>query len=345
MGILEEQKYAGLFSKVRALYSKRLRTEDYKRLTGMHSIAEVVSYLKRHPSWEKTLSQVDEFSAHRGYLEAVLRRSLLDEFDRMLNFIPTADKGLTRFVIEQFEIDLILSFLRYYSLGMLEDFSVDLPEPFSKRSRISLPALNSAKTYQDLLTSVRRTPYYGALTRLAPTVEQSLDYYTIELVLWQIYYDTFFSVIHKNYSGETRKLLLDFLGAQVDLENISRVLRLKMNFQVASSELIDYMIHSNYKISDDFLRSLSEAEMEEDIIAQLMRSPYRKIFANRKLNDIMVYMFDYYVSESRKLIFHSSPSIYLCIVYLNLKKAEISNLVHIIESVRYSVTPENIFFP
>ncbi len=343
MTMQKEQKYAGLFAKVRALYAKRLKEADYKRLSGAGSLSDLVTALKRYPSWAEAMSSVDELNVRRGYLESVLRRAFFHEFDRLMRFVPDHDKEIMGFIVERTEIELILSFLRLLSLNRLEDFSADLPPHFSKRSSLNLPALQTAKSYQEMLTAIRKTKYYGTLTRLAPTDDGSLDYNTIETVLWQLYYENLFSIIKKNYSGETRKLLFELIGSRVDIENISRVIRIKKSFPVPENDLFVYLMRVSYKIKQDFLRELFNTQSDEEMIALLQRSKYRKVFRNMDISHIKVYSQDFMVGKCRRAIFHAPPSVYLSVVYLILKEAELTNLVRIIESIRYGVVPENIF--
>ena len=50
-------KYGALSAKVHALYGKRLRTEEFARLAGMKSEAEILDALRQHPGWSRALSQ------------------------------------------------------------------------------------------------------------------------------------------------------------------------------------------------------------------------------------------------------------------------------------------------
>ncbi|MDP4109779.1 MAG: V-type ATPase subunit, partial [Bacillota bacterium] len=199
-----DQRYAGLFTKIHALYGKRLRSEDYKRMSAMHSLSELVVYLKRYPGWSGLLSSIDEYNVRRGYLESVIKRSFFQEYERLMHFVPEKDKELLSFPIRQNEIELILEFLRCLSLNQLEDFSVNLPAFFAKHSKIKLSALQNANTYDELLAALRKTGYYGALSRLAPGEDRQIDYNTRELVLWQNFYESILSAIKENYTGETR---------------------------------------------------------------------------------------------------------------------------------------------
>ncbi|MDP4108617.1 MAG: V-type ATPase subunit, partial [Bacillota bacterium] len=264
------------------------------------------------------------------------------EYERLMHFVPEKDKELLSFPIRQNEIELILEFLRCLSLNQLEDFSVNLPAFFAKHSKIKLSALQNARTYDELLAALRKTGYYGALSRLAPGEGRQIDYNTIELVLWQNFYESFLSAIKENYTGETRSVLLSLIGSRLDIENISRVMRIKANFDIPPEELSSYLININYKVDLDFLKTLFEAQSEAEQLDLLRNSKYRYVFSKMDIRQIKGYSQDYLVETCRKAILRSAPSVYIGAVYLLLKEAEIINLIRIIESIRYGVEPKNI---
>lgn len=340
-----ERRYVGLFSKVRALYAQRLREEDYQKLRSFHSIPEVVSYLKRHQGWRRILSTVDETTVRRGYLEIILNKGFLEEYGRFLTFIPREDRELLGFMIKHKEIDLILSFLRHLAIGDLENFTSNLPAQFDSQSLINLPLLQNATDYQGMLCAVEKTEYFGALTRLTPKEGEEADYSAIELVLWQLYYEHIFKIIRKNYRGNTQKILLDHFGAEADLDNISRVIRLKGNFDIQADDIFDYLLNVYYKVDHDFFRTLFNAEHADFALALLQSSPYRRYFMRRQFRYISEYVDEAMIRQFRKQIFLTPPSVFLGILFIELKSREVLNITRIIESVRYGASLEKLALP
>ncbi|UQT50484.1 V-type ATPase subunit [Flavonifractor plautii] len=53
-----EMTYGALSAKIRALYGKRLRADDFARLAGLKNEAELLEALRQHPGWSRALSLV-----------------------------------------------------------------------------------------------------------------------------------------------------------------------------------------------------------------------------------------------------------------------------------------------
>ena len=51
-----EMAYGALSAKVRALYGKRLRSDDFARLAARRSEAEILDELRQHPGWSRALA-------------------------------------------------------------------------------------------------------------------------------------------------------------------------------------------------------------------------------------------------------------------------------------------------
>lgn len=55
------------------LYGRRLRAEDYRRLTDCHTMTELANELKALPLYANTLAEVNPTYARRAQLENLLR--------------------------------------------------------------------------------------------------------------------------------------------------------------------------------------------------------------------------------------------------------------------------------
>ena len=58
-----------VLAKARALYGRRLRAEDYRRLTDCHTMTELANELKALPLYANTLAEVNPTYARRAQLE------------------------------------------------------------------------------------------------------------------------------------------------------------------------------------------------------------------------------------------------------------------------------------
>lgn len=61
--------YSGLVTKVRAMQAKLLTREDFEKIASMHSVPEIVAFLKEKPAYREHFAAMDESMIHRGILK------------------------------------------------------------------------------------------------------------------------------------------------------------------------------------------------------------------------------------------------------------------------------------
>ena len=65
-----------VLAKARALYGRRLRAEDYRRLTDCRTMTELANELKALPLYANTLAEVNPTYARRAQLENLLETGM-----------------------------------------------------------------------------------------------------------------------------------------------------------------------------------------------------------------------------------------------------------------------------
>ena len=69
-----------VLAKARALYGRRLRADDYRRLMGCRTMTELAAALKEYPLYADALAEVNPQYARRAQLENLLRNAeVIDE--------------------------------------------------------------------------------------------------------------------------------------------------------------------------------------------------------------------------------------------------------------------------
>ena len=92
--------YGALSAKIRALYGKRLRADDFARLAGLKNEAELLEALRQHPGWSRALSLVPPGAwsyVGRVEMEGALRDELRLEYRSLSYYVPREDKPLMQF--------------------------------------------------------------------------------------------------------------------------------------------------------------------------------------------------------------------------------------------------------
>ena len=225
--------YGALSAKIRALYGKRLRADDFARLAGLKNEAELLEALRQHPGWSRALSLVPPGAwsyVGRVEMEGALRDELRLEYRSLSYYVPREDKPLMQFQLRAAERSALLAALRRLKTGRY----AKEPPPTSAvplRLRLDEGALASCTSYDQLLDAARDTIYAPVLRHLRPSRDGALPDFTLaEAALRTAYFSHLYRIVHRQYTGRTQKVLLRALGEQIDLLNIIHVLRLKTYF-------------------------------------------------------------------------------------------------------------------
>ena len=102
-------------TKAKAMYGRRLRSEDYHALVHKKSVAEIAAYLKNETDYASTFANVKESEIHRGDLEALLKKDMFERGCKLAHYADGKDKELYEIGIFKSEIDLILGKLRLFN--------------------------------------------------------------------------------------------------------------------------------------------------------------------------------------------------------------------------------------
>ena len=164
------------------------------------------------------------------------------------------------------------------------------------------------------------------------------DFNTAEALLRATYFAHMYRLVHKNYSGETKQVLLRSLGEQVDLLNVIHILRLKSYFPDADNDLyLTVLFPFNYRLRPAFLQQLCAAPDAQAAFALLKDSPYADCFTDVAVAEVEDYYRRAFYSFNRRQLSAASPSIYTAVAYLNVKDSEMRCLINVVESVKYGV--------
>lgn len=336
------ENYGAARAKIMAIMGRRVKPEQFRQMAGMQSVSQVAAYIKSHPAWKDILKNVNEADIHRGQLEPLLWQGLYDEFDRILKYFPEKDRELYEYQKIGIETSLILAFVRQLNNGQLSRLAdtIRIAAPYT--THLDINALLSAETFAQMTEAARKCGFFNILQRYEPENGGQIDYTQLEIALDGYLYRYIDRAIEKNYTGARKKLLLDTFGMLVDMNNITRVIRIRRYFSKENEDFYAYLIPLFYKTDVDFFKTLASLQSAEDGLAYLKESPYAKIFPDVVYDHPEQYADEYYVCFFDRLIHNTPDNVLLPLAFLMMKSYEIRNLIHVIECVRYHVPPEKL---
>lgn len=328
------------------MYGNRLKEDDYFELLHKRSVPEVAGYLKNETEYRTTMSDIYEHRIHRGQLEQLIRKNMYERIEKLLKFSQLTDNKFYRLNIIKREIEVILLALRFVIPDRFEDSEMydnmvrDIPIVLSDYFSYDMRKMSEIQEYEDVLNIVMETVYYNILLPYKVEKEEKIDFTGIERDLYSYYYDYVFKTIEETFVGNQRKELFDIYRTQIELMNIIKIYRFKKFFRATNEQIKRSMITKYLRLSKHFLYELIEQPSAEDVLRKLEESKYRMFIDEKEYAYI-----EYYASKIRynlaKRYMHfsiDSPTVFT--VYTILLEIETTNLINIIEAIRYD-TPRH----
>lgn len=331
-----------MLTKARAMYGKRLTPENYQELLRMKSVRDIAAYLKVMPGYADILSNIFPDSIHRGQLELLLEKSLFQKYIRLSRYDISNRSSFLTFVISRFEVEQILRCIMFLNAGTSENFISELPGYLIVHATFPVMQLAEVRSFDDLLAVLERTKYEDTVRRYAPKEGARIDYTGCDVALYTLYYDEMFRLIDRLVKGKEKEELEELVKIQIELRNIAAIFRLKNYFQINGEEIRQYLLPYRYKLREDKLKLLLDAEGGDKILSFIRTSPYgRQLEGDRfvYIEDYIRQINAYYNKRIIRFSFNAPAVVY---GFMELMQLELLNITNIIEGIRYNMSPENI---
>jgi len=330
--------YSGVVTKIRAMQSKLLKPEQFEEIANLHSVPEVVSYLKEKTSYTGILETLDEDHLHRGDIEKIMVQTLYDDFSKIYSFCGLEQRKFLKLYLRHYEVDLINYCLRIVINHYQEPFDINYKKAFfDKYSKISIEKLITSRTTDQLIENLKGTEYYTPLKSLQDSRSVTLFDYdlTLNLYCYMVAWKTRAKIKNK----KERDLFVNEWGTMIDLLNLEWIYRAKKYYNMKAIDIFAIIIPNHYRIPTDMIKEIVEAPTVDDCIKAIGKSFYANRFDPGKnkafeqmYNEILYHM---YASNRRK----DPYSIATVNAYLFFKEEELKKLTTAMECIRYSLSP------
>lgn len=335
--ISDFSKYGAISAKVHAMYGKRLRESDWEALESMRSVSSVVSYLKKHPGWEKPLSELPIAGVSRGEIEKIMRETLMDEYIKLYKFAATDDKSYMLYPVYKFEYGAILARLRSLKSGFTAATPFVVSDFYHKKSKLNYTVLSIADSWNAILSAVKNTIYYQTLLNAQPPHIAGLpDYTAVSLLVEGRYYEVMNKLVSNKYKSKMKSIFLKALGQEIDLLNLIHIMRLKRYFPESPLAPDTMLFPVSYKLRRSFFDQIIAAPSYESALMLMKDTYYGKFFSTHSFEKIE----DYYQRQififNKGQLLRAAPSPYTSTAYLILREFEIKRLSGVIEQAFYA---------
>lgn len=329
-------KYSGIVTKIRAMSSDFLTTEDFIKISHSAHVLDVVTYLKQHPAYQDAFSNLNEQLLHRGDIEKVLIQSLYADYSKLYRFGNSHIREFLLYYLRRYEIDLINYCFRIVFNEYPEPFDLaHKREFFDKYSHISIDKLITSTNIEELVEQLKGTEYYEPLIKLQNNTNATLFDYNLALDLY--YYTSLWKRRKKHLKNKELKASTHELGCRIDLLNLQWIYQAKQYYSLTTAEIYALLIPVNYHLSREQFKALVEAPTVEDFNHLVLETYYGKRYARHNLvaleNMYRVCLSQCYKKGSKTYPYSYAP----ITMYLYRKEEEIRKITTALECIRYEI--------
>lgn len=330
-----------ILSKARAMYGKRLTGKDYQSMLGCKTVGEVAGYLKNHTSYSDMLTGVDEAAIHRGQLEMMLRQRIFYDLASLCRYELSVGERFADYILVRSEIQQILRALTLLEGEGADEYLFSLPLFLDKHTHIDLHALAKMKNYHDFLNALGHSPYRRLLEPFAPHPGEAIDITAVENALYGYLYSVVRNIIEHTRSKIAREQLNQIFTSYIDLQNYVRIVRLKKYYH-ANPDYIRSLQLPFGRLKESTVNEMILAESERQVTAIMKRTPLGKRSANVEYSYIDEIPLRYRFYTCEKSIRYSVYPPVVMLSYIFLTEFELSNIIHIVEGIRYGLPADDI---
>jgi V/A-type H+-transporting ATPase subunit C len=334
-------EYSALAGKSRAMYGKLLTTENYRDLMRQKSVGDVAAYLKYNTPYKDTVSSLNESDIHRVPFENMLRKSLLNDYRKLFCFSQGSIKEFLKVALLKHEVESVKRLFRVLEMEKTVNLVEDSLLFLSKYDTLNISRLTKSRNSHEFIANLQGTAYYNVL-RPFLSEEPSHNLFHIEMALDMHYLNFVLSRKKRLLEGLDASVVERSIGTEIDVLNLLWIYRGRMIYNLDRSVILGFFIPQGYKLSRDLVYELADARDPEAFKQIASRTKYAGLFASDKHHffelNFNEYMYSMHLSFLRKYGFSISSAL----SYLHLKEYELSNIISILEGIRYNLPVEEI---
>ncbi len=330
-----------LLTKSRAMNAAALTADDYAFLASCHSLHDVVNYLKANTVYEKAVDVLLGSKLYRSRIEAEIKRFNNRRVADLASFESAIGQKLHEIVFLEYDVRLILSCADHLDTNEVSDFSLFTPESYFKHSALKPELLEMAMSLEEFYSALDGTPYQKALDifRVGKT---DFTITGLENALYQYIYSQITRLVKKNYSGSDEKEILDLLKAKSDFKMLESIYRMKKYFPNEALNFNNVFYSGFSAFSQKEITAMLECDGLEKLLEMFSASVYGKYFLSDGSKPIeyrtRLALLKLY---SKRLRFSTVPEVTM-FSFIGILENETTNLINIIEGVRYELPAESI---
>lgn len=330
------QEFGAVTAKIRAMQSRFLTDDDYRKIAGQKTFAEALSLLEEYPEYREFLLPIPEKEADRFTIEEALRKSEYADFLKLYRFSGIREKKFLRLYASRYVAQVLKQCLRHAASGEEILARVSCPENiFGIATKMDLDRLIKARSVDEFLDAAADGPFGAAFQKLKAAGSQRIADYenAIDLTRYELLWNSEKNGLCKEDAG----ILREITGTEIDIQNIIWILRMREYYSMEGDAIRERLIPLHYKLRPAVRDRLIRARDAETFARELKRSKYTKLLPITEKRDLSL---EEIKDRAFEVVYGGSVrknyySIACLAAYLFRKEREIEKIITVLEKIRY----------
>ncbi|MFP4561756.1 MAG: V-type ATPase subunit [Spirochaetia bacterium] len=348
------KKYAFIHAKLRARLGKMLDREFFFRLSIASGLTEALHMLKG-TEYEKVSDTYDETGDLKlGELE--LFRREIETVRNIVKYVEDEISGFVEGLLMYHEIEVLKHALRLWFDRTVRNRDIRRAVGYIIRERIvhdfRVDDIINAENPEGIEAALEGTPYRDIAVRHIPEVIQRGSLFSLETELDKFYYRTVFERLEL-LQGRDRNTAERFLSAEVDLENLNRIVRFNSFYDYSYKESLPFLLPYGRAVESGIFEGIESADKDERgrrrLYSVLLESYGLTDFPMSEtsgegnslvlLNSLMEEIID---REIKKILYGYPFTIGIILAFIVLKQKEIRKLMSLLNAQYYELPEEKM---
>lgn len=343
-------KYAFINAKLRGRISWILPEETFVQLSKAPSLDAALALLRdtAYASLEQTYATTGDLKL--AELELLrMEIGLYLEIDRHLH---TNTRPILQALLMRFEIDNLKNAIRVYFDRKVRGRSVESSVHYILHEKIIHPipmdVVVNANGLDEIAGVCRDTPYSEIISKYAPVVESEDSLFRLEVALDHYYYATLLDSV-KILSVSDQRMALRLIGIEIDLQNISWIMRLKRYYDLPLDTVLSTLIPGGFSLRPPQIEELYRTQNMTSVLQGFVKEQYPGLStllgtptsdSSARLQVLQRIFEEIKQQEVQRILAGYPFTIGIVLAYFFLKGDEMNRVRTLLNAKHYGKTPE-----
>jgi V/A-type H+-transporting ATPase subunit C len=320
-------QYYYVCTRMRVRKSLLIPREDYLRMLNM-SLPEITRFIE-DTGYRSEIDELGTSFSGINLVEVALSWNLAKEYQNIMELAPGNLRQFTASYLRRWDIQNIVTILRGKMQGARPGKIREVLIPAGKLDKIALDRLLAEESPERVVEALRNERFYPTLEREFPRAMETGSFARLENELYKGYYARLIAESEAGIKGG--RIFLKFVQLEIDIRNIQNLFRLRA--ENVQEDVREMMIPGgSFSVED--LQRLSGIENRDEFIDSIKKrirmipllNALEEIREKRAIHEVEVTLTRVHLEQMERMSKRYPFSILPILVYLELKKYEVTNL-------------------